>query len=143
MVKFFSMMIYINHNIRIPDKDLVIKFILSSGPGGQNVNKTATAVQLRYHARSADLPENVKLRLLKETGKKITSEGDLVITARRYRSQEQNRQDAIERLKKIIVKAAAKPLKRRKTRPTTSSKEKRLKDKKHRSDIKRLRKTTI
>ena len=134
-------MIYINDNIQIPDKDFCMTFILSSGPGGQNVNKTATAVQLRYHARSANLPEDVKLRLLKETGKKITSEGDLVITARRYRSQEQNRIDAIKRLKKIILKAATKPLKRRKTRPTFSSKEKRLKDKKHRSDIKKLRRS--
>ena len=134
-------MIRINSKIQIHDKDLEMTFICASGPCGQNVNKVATAVQLRYHARNADLTHDIKFRLFKIAGSKMTSEGDLVITARRYRSQEQNRQDAIERLKKIIIKAADKPVKRRKTHPTFSSKEKRLKAKKHRSDIKRLRKT--
>ena len=133
-------MIRISQKIHIPDKDLEMTFILSSGPGGQNVNKTSTAVQLRYHAGKADLPENVKLRLFQQAGRKITSEGDLLSTARKYRSQEQNRRDAIERLKKMILKAAAKPVRRKKTRPTLASKERRLKTKKHRAGIKRLRK---
>jgi ribosome-associated protein len=136
-------MIQVTETISIDEAELTFEFIRSSGPGGQNVNKVATAVQLRFDvARSPSLPDEVRRRLARISGKKLTDEGVLVITARRYRSQAANREDAIARLVALIERAAQKPKPRKKTRPTAASKERRLQDKRHRGKIKRLRKDT-
>jgi ribosome-associated protein len=134
-------MIRITPDISIHEAELKLEFIRSSGPGGQNVNKVATAVQLRFDVfRSPSLPEDVRRRLIRIAGKRVTKEGVLLIDARRFRTQERNRQDARERLVQWIRRAAEKPKKRIKTRPTLSSKERRLEGKRQRSETKRLRK---
>jgi len=134
-------MIKITDKIIIGEDELKLEFIRSSGPGGQNVNKVATAVQLRFDVlESPGLPIDVRRRLVRLAGKKMTDDGVLVITARRHRTQAANREDAIERLVTLIKKAAAEPKSRKKTKPTQASKERRLQDKRHRSKIKRLRK---
>ena len=116
------------------------EFVRSSGPGGQNVNKVATAVQLRFDAAgSASLPADVKERLRRLAGARMTRDGIVVINARRYRSQERNREDAVDRLVELVRSAAKKPLRRIKSKPTRESKERRLEDKKHRSRTKRRR----
>jgi len=121
-------------------RDLTFDFIRSAGPGGQNVNKVATAVQLRFDVRgSHTLPEAVKTRLIHLAGKRITNEGVLVIEARRYRTQDQNREDALARFSVLVRKSFEKPKPRRKTRPSAASKEKRLLSKKKRGDVKRKR----
>ncbi|MFZ6027558.1 MAG: alternative ribosome rescue aminoacyl-tRNA hydrolase ArfB [Chloroflexota bacterium] len=133
-------MIVIAPHINIPENELQFSAVQASGPGGQNVNKVATAVQLRYDvAHSPSLPEDVRQRLSKLAGKRISSEGVLVIEARQYRTQEQNRQAAITRLVALIHKAAEKPKVRRATRPTFASRQRRLENKRQRSEIKRLR----
>ncbi|MFC1930306.1 alternative ribosome rescue aminoacyl-tRNA hydrolase ArfB [Chloroflexota bacterium] len=133
-------MIRINRFIAIDEKEIHQEFIRSPGPGGQNVNKVATAVQLRFDAaNSPSLPDEVRRRLFSLERKRITLEGILIIEARRYRTQGANRQDAVDRLVELIRKAAEKPRIRRKTRPTLASKERRLEGKKRRSDTKRLR----
>ena len=133
-------MIHVARNIAIDENELDFEFVRSSGPGGQNVNKVSTAVQLRYDVENtATLPEEVKSRLKKLAGKRITQDGVLVIKAYRYRTQEQNRFDAIERLVDLVKKAAEKPKTRRSTRPSVTSKARRLAEKKHRGQIKRLR----
>ena len=137
-------MIRITRNIFLDEQEIHFDFVRSSGPGGQNVNKVATAVQLRLDVRnSPSLPEEVKTRLLKLAGKRVTREGVLVLDARRYRSQDRNRQDAMERLVSIVKRAARKPQKRIRTKPSTSSKEKRLRNKKQRGEIKKLRSEKI
>lgn len=124
--------------IVIPDSELEEHFIRSSGPGGQNVNKVASAVQLRFDVRrSPSLPETVRSQLLKLNG--VTREGVLVITAQRFREQERNRADARARLAAIIARAATPPKPRRATKVPRSSKRKRLENKKHRAEIKRGR----
>jgi ribosome-associated protein len=125
----------------ILDNEIQLDYIRSPGPGGQNVNKLATSVQLRFDAaRSSRLPEEVKSRLLKLAGSRASKEGEIILTARRFRSQEQNRLDAIARLTTLIERAQVKPRLRHPTRPTRSSQEKRLQVKRKRSEIKGTRK---
>ena len=133
-------MIRITRTIEIDPDEIREKFIRASGPGGQNVNKVATAVQLRFDVKkSPALPEDVRLRLLKLGGKRITQRGVLIIDARRYRTRERNRQDALDRLSDLIRRAANKPKTRRKTKPTLASKQRRLDAKKRRGRVKSLR----
>jgi ribosome-associated protein len=133
-------MIRITATVAIDEGEIAESFIRSSGPGGQNVNKLATAVQLRFDVRgSRSLPDEVRVRLEKLAGRRLTRDGVLVITAERHRTQERNRQDARERLVVLIRQAAIRPKPRRPTRPTAGSRERRIKAKKRRSRIKRLR----
>ncbi|MGK5092302.1 alternative ribosome rescue aminoacyl-tRNA hydrolase ArfB [Deltaproteobacteria bacterium TL4] len=135
-------MIEITKKISIDEKELHEEFIRASGPGGQNVNKVSTAVRLRFDVcRSASLSDEVRERLTKLSGKKLTEEGILIIEAQRFRTQERNRRDALERLIKLILKAIEKPKARKKTKPTKQSKESRLKEKKHHGEAKQRRKT--
>lgn len=134
-------MISITPEISIRESELKLDFIRSSGPGGQNVNKVATAVQLRFDVfRSPSLPEAVRRRLVRIAGKRVSKEGVLLIDARRFRTQERNRQDVVERLVQWIRRASERPKKRIKTRPTPSSRERRMEGKRQRSETKRLRK---
>jgi ribosome-associated protein len=127
----------------IPENELVFSFIRADGPGGQNVNKVATAVQLRFDLRNTrGLPDDVKTRLVRMAGKRMTEDGVLLIEARRYREQERNRQDALARLQHLIEKAAVPPVKRVSTRPTAGSIQARLEDKKRRGATKQRRKVT-
>jgi ribosome-associated protein len=122
------------------ERELQFDYIRASGPGGQNVNKVATAVQLRFDVvNSPSLPTDVKARLLKLAGKRMTDAGVLIIEASKFRTQEKNREDAIERLNELVRKASQKPRLRHKTKPTRAAKEERLKSKKIRSEIKRTR----
>jgi ribosome-associated protein len=133
-------MLYITPTLAIDESEIQLEFIRASGPGGQHVNKVASAVQLRFDVRnSLSLPNDVRERLLRLAGSRITEDGILIITARRFRSQERNRQDAIERLVELIRKAAEEPRLRRKTKPTLASKRRRLDTKHHRSETKRTR----
>jgi ribosome-associated protein len=135
-------MIRINDHISIGEEELTESFIRSAGPGGQNVNKLATAVQLRFDARhSPSLPAEVRARLERLAGKRLTRDGVVVITAQRHRTQERNRADARERLVDLIRAAAVRPTPRRPTRPTLGSKLRRLEGKKRRSGVKALRGT--
>jgi ribosome-associated protein len=132
-------MIEIGPSLQVDERELQIDFVRSSGPGGQNVNKVATAAQLRFDVNASSLPEDLRARLMQIAGNRITSEGVLLIEARRFRTQDRNREDAIERFAELVRKAAVKPRPRRKTRPTQVSKEERLKEKKRRGEIKKLR----
>ena len=133
-------MLEINSDITTKTAEIRFDFVRSSGPGGQNVNKVASAAQLRFDIRnSTSIPDEIKPRLIKLAGKRVNSEAVLLIDARTSRSQSQNRAEALERLKALILKALHKPKPRRKTRPTAASKEKRLRSKKMRSNLKRLR----
>jgi ribosome-associated protein len=124
----------------VNDKELEFSFIRADGPGGQNVNKVATAVQLRFDVlNSESLPEEVKARLVKLAGKRMTQDGVLVLEARRFRTQEKNREDALARLRLLVQKALEKPKTRRRTKPSVASIEKRLDTKKKRGEIKRNR----
>ncbi|MFN2196318.1 MAG: alternative ribosome rescue aminoacyl-tRNA hydrolase ArfB [Anaerolineales bacterium] len=135
-------MIEVTPTLAIPESELQFDFIRSSGPGGQNVNKVATGVQLRFNvSAAATLPDDVKQRLHRLAGKRINAEGELIIEARRYRSQEKNRSDAVQRLVALLQSAAEKPKKRKKTKPTAAAREKRLSDKKKRGELKRERRT--
>jgi ribosome-associated protein len=133
-------MLRVTDAIVIDDSELDERFVRSSGPGGQNVNKVATAVQLRFDAkRSAALAADVRDRLLELAGSRLTADGVLVIDARRHRTQAQNREDARERLADLIRRAAVPPRRRRKTRPTARSVERRVESKRQRSLKKRAR----
>lgn len=133
-------MIQITPCIAIEESELRFEFVRASGPGGQNVNKVSTAVHLRFDAgNSPSLPGDVRDRLIRIAGKKVTDDGVLIITARRYRTQNANREDAIERLAALIKRAAMAPKPRRKTRPSPASKERRLEEKRRRAEKKRSR----
>ncbi len=138
------MAIRITDTITIDDNELHCDFICSSGPGGQNVNKVATAVQLRFDVqKSTSLTQEIKKRVMHIAGKKMTSDGILVITARRFRHQGQNREDAIARLVEILQKAAHRPKKRIRTAPSSAVREERLKGKRMRAMLKGRRCTRI
>ena len=133
-------MIRVNESIAIDEREIEESFIRASGPGGQNVNKLATAVQLRFDVRrSPSLPNAVSVRLQKLAGARLTKDGVLVITAQGFRTQERNCQDALDRLLEMIREAAVPPKPRHRTRPTLASKRERLESKKRRSGIKTLR----
>lgn len=133
-------MIHITSNISLLENEIHIAFTHASGPGGQNVNKVATAVKLNFDIiNSPSLLQDVKLRLQKLGGKRVSRDGILGIDARRYRTQERNRQDAIDRLVSLVRKAASKPKPRRKTKPTKASREKRIQTKHNRSLVKKMR----
>ena len=132
-------MIQITPSVQIEESELQFEYIRASGPGGQNVNKVATAVQLRFDVGNSSLPDYVKQRLTKLAGNKMTNEGVLLLEAKRYRTQEQNREDAIRRLTDLVRKLTLRPKRRIKTLPTKASRERRLKAKKQRGNIKRSR----
>jgi ribosome-associated protein len=133
-------MIRIGNSISIGDDELEFHFVRSSGPGGQNVNKVATAAQLRFDvAHSPSLPPEVRERLKALAGKRLTDAGVLVIDARRFRTQERNRRDALDRLTELLRRAVEKPRPRRKTVPGRAAVERRLTEKRSRSDTKRTR----
>lgn len=132
--------IHITETIAIDESELQVEFIRSAGPGGQNVNKVSTAAQLRFDVRnSPSLSEDIKERLIQLSGTRMTTEQVLIITARRHRTQVQNRQDAVQRLTELIEKAIHKPKKRHRTKPSLSSKIKRLETKRRRGEKKRSR----
>jgi len=134
------MTIRVTPTISIDESEIQERFIRASGPGGQNVNKVATAVQLRFNvAASPSLARDVRERLVKLAGRRMTEKGILLIEARRFRTQEKNRQDAVDRLTRLIQRAAEKPKPRRKTRPTMASKKRRLNTKHRRGETKRMR----
>ena len=140
MARKLGDMIRITPWVCIPEQEIVFRFVRASGPGGQNVNKVATAAQLRFDvAHSESLPEELRARLMHLGGKRINSEGVLVIDAHRFRTQERNRQDALNRLKELIARAARPPRPRRKTSPTLSSRRGRLESKRRRGKLKRAR----
>ena len=135
-------MIYITDTISIDEREIQEEFFCSSGPGGQNVNKVSTAVKLRFDVgNSPSLSEEIRIRLLQLAGKRITSNGILIIDARKFRTQERNRQDAKERLIGLIRKATEKSKPRRKTKPTIQSGIRRLNSKVHRGKIKKMRRS--
>ncbi len=133
-------MIHVTDTISIDDSELSESFVRSSGPGGQNVNKVSSAVQLRFDVRqSPSLPNDVAIRLMRLAGKRLTKEGVIVIVAQTHRDQTRNRADARERLFDLIRQAAVRPVPRRTTKVPKAQKRKRIEGKKHRSAIKSLR----
>ena len=136
-------MIPITRDLAIDENEIQEEFIRASGPGGQNVNKVATAAQLRFDARhSPSLPEEVRARLIRLAGRRVNADGVLLIEAKRFRTQEQNRADARARLIVLIRQAAVEPKARRATQPTRAAKQRRLESKQRRSKIKAMRRMT-
>jgi ribosome-associated protein len=134
-------MLRISRDLVIDENDIEIGFVRSSGPGGQNVNKVATSAQLRFDARRIALPADAAARLERLAGQRMTKDGVIVIQAQRFRTQERNRADAIDRLVELLREAMVRPVPRRPTRPTLGSKQRRLEGKKRRGDIKAKRGT--
>ncbi len=132
-------MIRVADGICIDESELSESFVRASGPGGQNVNKVATAVQLRFDVEASRLPDEIKQQLRRLAGRRLTAAGELVIEANRFRTQERNREDARERLLALLQTACERPRPRKPTRPTAASKRRRLEAKRRRSDIKRAR----
>jgi ribosome-associated protein len=132
--------IRVTDHISIDEREIEESFVRSSGPGGQNVNKLATAVQLRFDVRgSPSLPAEVRARLERLAGTRMTRDGVLIIIAQRHRTQARNREDALERLVELVSRAAVAPRLRRPTRPTAAARKRRVQAKKHRAGVKRLR----
>jgi ribosome-associated protein len=137
------MLIPINRHLFLDDSEVEQSFIRASGPGGQNVNKVSSAVQLRFDlSRSRSLPEEVRERLARLAGRRLTRNGVIVIIAQRYRTQERNRQDALDRLVALIRRAAAPPVPRQPTKPTAAARERRLGAKARRAAAKEQRRAT-
>ena len=132
-------MIQVTPDLAIDENEIKEEFIRASGPGGQNVNKTASKAQLRFNINSPTISDEVKDRLYKIAGKRINEQGELIIEAQRFRTQEQNRQDAVERLVRLLRLVLYEPRARQKTRPTSASRQRRLDSKKRRSETKHLR----
>ncbi|HEV3141577.1 MAG TPA: alternative ribosome rescue aminoacyl-tRNA hydrolase ArfB [Vicinamibacterales bacterium] len=132
-------MLVVTPDVSIPDEEFEWKFIRSSGPGGQNVNKVASAVELRFNVAASSLPPDVKARLVAMAGSRITADGVLIIDSREHRTQAQNREAARARLRALVEHAARPPKKRTKTKPTKAARQRRLEAKRRRSEVKAAR----